>query len=105
MAMQEASCSLREVLEGVEVACGGIISQVEAGLRPLDAYRSAEFTSVRDRLFAAQRAFDDAFTAARAEGIRLLVDDEGLSLTEVGRVVGRSRQFVTRLYRRAHADQ
>ncbi|MFF8955404.1 hypothetical protein [Streptomyces sp. NPDC014894] len=48
----------------------------------------------------ALRALNGAMTRARAEGYRAAVDDGGLSLTDVARVAGRSRQQVTRLVNR-----
>lgn len=58
----------------------------------------------RDQMFEVLAEFDRTLTRTRAEAIRLMVDDEGMSLSEVARLVGRSRQFVTRLYRSAPAD-
>ncbi|MEU5398088.1 hypothetical protein ABZ348_02130 [Streptomyces sp. NPDC005963] len=49
---------------------------------------------------AAFRALNGAVTLARAEGYRAAVDDGGLTLTELARVAGRSRQQVTRLVNR-----
>jgi hypothetical protein len=45
--------------------------------------------------------FEGALTAYRARAIRALVDEEGLTFTEVGRLTGVSRQMVARLYRSA----
>ena len=42
--------------------------------------------------------FEAAVTAYRARAIRALVDEEGLSFTDVGRLTGVSRQMVARLY-------
>ncbi|MFE5858362.1 hypothetical protein ACFQ61_34740 [Streptomyces sp. NPDC056500] len=49
---------------------------------------------------AAFRALNGAVTLARAEGYRAAVDDGGLTLTELARVAGHSRQQVTRLVNR-----
>ncbi|MFI1018665.1 hypothetical protein [Streptomyces sp. NPDC020965] len=53
---------------------------------------------------AALRALNGAVTLARAEGYRAAVDDGGLSLTELARVAGRSRQQVTRLVNRGRGS-
>ncbi|MER5769122.1 hypothetical protein [Streptomyces sp. NPDC001985] len=46
---------------------------------------------------AAFQALNGAVTHGRVEGYRAAVDDGGLTLTELARVAGRSRQQVTRL--------
>lgn len=38
---------------------------------------------------------------ARAEGVRVLVEDEGLPVSTVARMMGRPRQLVARLYQQA----
>lgn len=48
----------------------------------------------------ALQALNGAVTLARAEGYRAAVDDGGLTLTELARVAGHSRQQVTRLVNR-----
>ncbi|QDY80200.1 helix-turn-helix domain-containing protein [Streptomyces qinzhouensis] len=49
---------------------------------------------------AALRDVNSAVTHARAEGYRAAVDDGGISLTELARLSGHSRQQVTRLVNR-----
>jgi hypothetical protein len=49
----------------------------------------------------AYERFEATLTAYRARAIRALVDEEGLSFTDVGRLTGVSRQMVARLYRSA----
>ncbi len=41
---------------------------------------------------------------ARAETVRVMVDEEGLTLSDVAKMVGRPRQLVSRLYRSASAS-
>ncbi len=48
---------------------------------------------------AAIDAFEHAVMVYRVGLIRAMVDDEGLSFSEVGRRLGVSRQMVARLYR------
>lgn len=47
------------------------------------------------------REFEAAVTDYRASMIRVLVDEDHLTFTEVGELTGASRQMVARLYRRA----
>jgi hypothetical protein len=49
----------------------------------------------------AYERFEAAVTAYRSQAIRALVDEEGMSFTEIGRLTGVSRQMVARLYRSA----
>ncbi|MGV9315408.1 helix-turn-helix domain-containing protein [Streptomyces sp. NPDC003691] len=49
---------------------------------------------------AAMRDMNSAVTDARAEGYRAAVDDAGISLTDLARLSGHSRQHVTRLVNR-----
>ena len=98
-AVAEAAAELRTVLERFE----GVVEAMRAGLAqdrgPLDLYVELDWAGARDQLFAAQDRFNRAYDLARAGAVRQVVDEEGASLTEVARTVGRSRQFVTRLYR------
>ena len=55
----------------------------------------------RDAVYAAMRRVEHALLDLRAESIRLLIDEDGLSISEVARISERSRQFTARLYRRA----
>jgi len=75
------------------------------GVQPLvRLYDDGWTIDERDNLFAAMATFDRAFSRARGATVRLLVDQEGVSLSEVARMIGRSRQFVTRLYRTVDID-
>ncbi len=82
-------------------ACAVAIDALIAELPPTEVYRTSQFGVVRDAVFSRLDEFSRQLTAVRAEAIRLHVDLEGRSLTEVAALIGRSRQFVTRLYRQA----
>jgi hypothetical protein len=49
------------------------------------------------------RAYTDAVTAYRSLTVRALVDEESMTLTDIGRLAGISRQMVSRLLRAAEA--
>ena len=53
---------------------------------------------------AAFREFEAALTDCRASMIRALVDGDHMTFTEVGELIGVSRQMVARLYRRAEGS-
>jgi hypothetical protein len=100
--VREAAAELAAVLHQLEDVVDEAVVALEAGGSASESYRASGFNAVRDDLFAVQAKFDEAFTMVRAQGVRMAVDQEGASFTEVARLVGRSRQFVTRLYRQAH---
>lgn len=88
----------------LDAACARADELLGAGAPPLAAHQESRFPRVRDEVFAALDRFNHQLTALRAEGVRVMVDIEGRSLTEVATFVGRSRQFVTRLYRMSPQD-
>lgn len=59
--------------------------------------------AARSDTAAAYRAYERAAFDLRASVVRALVDDEGLSLSQVARAMGVSRQTVARLYRQPDA--
>jgi hypothetical protein len=60
-------------------------------------------TETRRSVDEAFRAYSDAVTAYRAIVIQALVDEEEMTLTEIARLTGVSRQMVGRLRRAAEA--
>ena len=98
--LRAATRHLASALAELEGTYDQVIAALDRGDPLLRTYGEVGFNHARDLTFAATSGFDAAFGAARAAGIRVLVD-EGLSLSEIARLMGRSRQFVTRLYRQA----
>lgn len=97
-AVTEMTAALALIHEGAR----RLIEDLEAGTGARDAYRKLGLREVRERAFSATRQFNSAFERTRASAIRLFVDEEGATFTDVARMVGRSRQFVTRLYHQAY---
>ena len=91
-------------LEALERSCVLAEAALEAGAAPTEVYRTSGWGATRDQCFTALDRFSQQLTRVRAEAIRLHVDVEGRTFTEVATLIGRSRQFVTRLYRQAHQD-
>lgn len=91
-------------LEALDHSCVLAEAALEANAPPIVVYRSSRFAEARDEFFAALDRLSQQLTRVRAEGIRMHVDVEGRTLTEVAALIGRSRQFVTRLYRQAAQD-
>jgi predicted DNA-binding protein (UPF0251 family) len=74
------------------IAGGGLVEIV-------DGLLARGGTALRRSVDDAFRDYTQAITAYRARAIRGLVDEEGLTLAEVARRTGVSRQMVGRLYR------
>jgi hypothetical protein len=102
--VRDEAAALTVALQSLSDACSRAEELLKSGASPLQAHQESRFSAVRDELFDRFDRFNHQLTALRAEGVRVMVDVEGRSLTEVAAFVGRSRQFVTRLYRSAQGD-
>jgi hypothetical protein len=95
---EEAQKAIREGVASidrarVQVTAGVPVSEI------VDDLITRGGREARLRSSAAIDAFEHAVMVYRILLIRAMVDDEKLSLTEVGRRLGVSRQMVARLYR------
>jgi hypothetical protein len=94
----EAQRAIREGVESMDSAR----QQLEAGVTVSDIVDNLIARGGRQarlRSSSAIDAFEHAVMVYRIGLIRAMVDDEKLSLSEVGRRLGVSRQMVARLYR------
>ena len=95
---EEAQRSIREGVASIDSAR----QQLEAGVPVSEIVEDLIARGGREarlRSSAAIGAFEHAVMVYRVGLIRAMVDDEKLSLAEVGRRLGVSRQMVARLYR------
>jgi hypothetical protein len=95
---EEAQRAIREGVASIESAreqlvAGAPVSQI------VDDLIARGGREARLRSSTATDAFEHAVMVYRVGLIRAMVDDEKLSLSEVGRRLGVSRQMVARLYR------
>lgn len=92
----------REELERALADLGAVTKEtrarLEQGMRVSVLHPVAGVGPVRREVSERLTGLNSALMHLRAEAVRLMVDDEGLSLRDVARVVGHSRQFVSRLY-------
>jgi hypothetical protein len=91
----------RAIREGVE-SLGRAREQLAAGVtvsQTVDDLVARGGRDARLRASAAIDAYEHAVMVYRIGLIRAMVDDEKLSLNEVGRRLGVSRQMIARLYR------
>jgi DNA-directed RNA polymerase sigma subunit (sigma70/sigma32) len=75
-----------------ELVAGDSVSRIVTGM----VSRGGRET--RLKALAAINAFEQAVSVYRGGLIRAMVDDEKLTFTEVGRILGVSRQMTARLY-------
>lgn len=94
-----SAAELRKALTDLEAAIRIYQRERSRGVAFSTIYRQHRMREIRDVVYERLAAFERSFNAARAMGVRSMVDEEGLTLTDVSRMMRRSRQFVTRLYR------
>jgi|GEM_PF-1707000 len=102
--IEGAANDLGEALESVLDALREARSRRLAGAGIGDITKGLVARGGRETRLAptvAFREFQAALTDCRASMIRALVDEEQMTFTEVGELIGVSRQMVARLYRRA----
>ena len=102
--IEGAAHDLHEALERVMDALREARSRRLAGVGEVDIAQGLVARGGRALRLAptvAFREFEAALTDCRALMIRALVDEEHMTFTEVGGLIGVSRQMVARLYRRA----
>ena len=102
--IEGAATDLEEALESVLEALREARSRRLAGVGDLDVVKGLVARGGRETRLAPTVAFHEfeaALTGCRASMVRALVDGDHMTFTEVGKLIGVSRQMVARLYRRA----
>ena len=102
--IEGAATDLDEALEAVLDALREARSRRLAGVGDVDIAKGLVARGGRQTRLgptAAFREFEAALTDCRASMVRALVDGDHMTFTEVGELIGVSRQMVARLYRRA----
>src|SRR5687767_2777694 len=72
-----------------------------AGVGPVDIVHGLVARGGRETRLGPTRAFnawEAAMTAYRAQAVRALVDEDHMTYTQIGELIGVSRQMVARLY-------
>jgi hypothetical protein len=78
-----------------------------AGVRLVDIVHGLVARGGRETRLGPARAFkawEATITAYRAKAVRALVDEDHMTYTQIGELIGVSRQMVARLYRSAAAE-
>ena len=95
---EEAQRAIREGVASIDSAREQLVADVPVS-EIVDDLVARGGRDARLRSSAAIDAFEHAVMVYRVGLIRSMVNDEQLSLTEVGRRLGVSRQMIARLYR------
>ena len=95
-AAEEASRELAEVPDGLTQAYNERLAGVP--LPEIARELAVSGAVVRRRIAASYRQYEHAVAELRADVIRALIDEEGVSLSTLARGMGISRQAVGRLY-------
>ena len=102
--IEGAAKDLGEAVERVTDALWEARSRRLAGVRNIDIAKGLAGRGGRETRLGPTVAFREleaALTDCRASMIRALVDEDHMTFTEVGVLIGVSRQMIARLYRRA----
>jgi hypothetical protein len=105
--VERAAAVAKDAIDGAVVMLAAAREQRRAGAGMPEIVNGLVEAGGRATRLGASEAFarfEGAMAAYRAQATRALVDEEGLSLSQVGRMVGVSRQMAARLYARA-ADE
>ena len=98
--VEDARTELMATLERVGTGLESRASVTEPGYR-LSAQDPVPGIELHGELIEKLERMHHAVAAARAESIRIMVDEEGLTLSDVAKFINRPRQLVSRLYRSA----
>jgi len=95
--IEGAISKLRTAMEVLEVSIAQTRELLEAAIDPLDLF-AAPGTASRDTTIEALNAMHSALMVSRGEWYRILIEDKGMSLSEIARHTGHPRQLIKRRY-------
>ena len=95
----EAAAALIQTFESFAATLREFHHRLDDAGRLEDLYRELNLATERDSMYGAIAVFEQAFLRTRIRTYRSLYDDEGMTFTELGRLTGRSRQWVTKMYK------
>jgi hypothetical protein len=95
--IEGATADLRAAIEILETSIARTRDLLAAGLDPLELLASPGTTS-RDTTIEALNAMHSALMVSRGEWYHILIDDRGMSFSQVARHTGHPRQLIKRRY-------
>ena len=102
-AVELAAVQLRTNLDGLLSATGEAGVRLAAGVPLVDLYTGTDGPAARAAVIECMNDLHSALMRSRAEYIRLLVDDDGMTVPQVARLVGHPPQLIRRLYQAARS--
>jgi hypothetical protein len=109
--MNEHLLALLDDVEDARLALMASLERLAASLQDrevlgepntrLSAIDPVPGVELHEQLIGGLERMHHAIAAARAESVRVMVDDEGLTISDVAKLMNRPRQLVSRLYRSA----
>jgi hypothetical protein len=98
--VEAARVELVETLDrvGATIADRAVVTDERFRMSEQDPVPGVE---LHEQLIGRLERMHHTVAAARAESIRIMVDEEGLTLSDVAKLLKRPRQLVSRLYRSA----
>lgn len=100
--LEQATGILQERLKAFGKATQRLRDQLDAGIS-LDNAMTPSLWAKRDLVDDAWLGFQRALHWARAEGIALVIDEKGVTITDFARKRGVSRQLISKLYNEAQS--
>jgi hypothetical protein len=94
---EETRAQLRIALDELQPAAAQAVDEIAAGATMAELVSRTEMR-VRRRTADALGAMTSALAENRVAAIRVVVDDEGMTITEAARLFGVPRQVLSRLY-------
>ena len=102
--LDEAIARVRDALDGLEAANAYTRDVIRVGMRMRDLFPRSDGPRARDPTIEAVTALQTALMRSRGEFFGVLVEEEGMTISEVARLVGHPRQLVKRRYDAVRAD-
>ena len=84
-------------LQQLDGSTAAFVDALAAGASVSELYLHDQTLGRRDEVFDALAHLDRSVRAVRAASFAVIVHDDGLSVADVARRIGRSRQYVSRL--------
>ena len=102
--LDKAVARVRHELDGLDAANAHARDAVRAGMHMRDLFPRSDGPRARDAVIEAVTALQSALMRSRGEFFGVLVEQEGMTISEVARLVGHPRQLVKRGYDAVRAD-
>jgi hypothetical protein len=95
--LEDAIAEIRSAADMLEVSIQQTRKKIDSGLPVLELLRTPG-TESRETTLEALNTMHSALMLSRAEWYRVLIEQEGMSLSEIARVTGHPRQIIKRRY-------